>query len=105
MKHLKVVRDFRRKRFLLTGMIRSGDGEYECVVLDLSPGGARLRVGGSFVRLQRVDLAIDRCGPLRGVIAWQRDGEVGVCFTVEPRQAEERIAEGLPAFRRGPDAA
>lgn len=64
---------------------REGYATMECVVLDLSEGGARLRLGDWLDVPGHFELRIER-GPSRmAMVRHRRAGVAGVEFEIEPR--------------------
>ena len=75
-------RSFRRMRTLKKGtiIIQGGYSVYDCVVRNLSDGGAMLQVSG-FGIPSHFDLAMDAAIPRRPcTVRWRSDGAVGVSF-------------------------
>ena len=53
-------------------------GTSECRVLELSPGNATVQLDHPLPEKQAVTLHMDQLGELSGVVAWQRDGCIGI---------------------------
>jgi hypothetical protein len=74
----------RRVRALLSGKIIIGNGlmSPDCVIRDLSPGGARVRVPRTIELPSRVGLLVIKDGLLfDAIVAWRRDDEAGLAFS------------------------
>lgn len=90
-------RSHARRNVLLAGRLRHGDAWLACEVVNLSAGGAKLRVdaaargGAGLAPGQELTLELAPCGLLPGVAAWVREGELGLRFTGDPA----RLAEAL----------
>ncbi|HLJ20357.1 MAG TPA: Crp/Fnr family transcriptional regulator [Stellaceae bacterium] len=58
--------------------IVSALGLSECRVLELSPGNATVQIDHPVAENQAVTLIMERLGELSGVVAWQREGCIGI---------------------------
>jgi hypothetical protein len=80
------------RRTVLVGGRLLNDGVWEaCEVINVSVGGAKLRVWGIFCAGQVLSLDIKACGQLPGVIAWVSGDEVGLKFTADPADMAEAL--------------
>jgi hypothetical protein len=73
-----------RTRALLSGKIIVGNGVMspDCVIRDLSDGGARVRISGSIELPEAVGLLVIKDGLLfDATLAWRRGDETGLAFT------------------------
>jgi hypothetical protein len=93
-------RRHKRKPVLWSARIDTGMGAVECVILDLSLGGAKLRVIGKAPGRQRVTLTIDRFGPLEADVVWARSSHLGLRFTAPPDKVAQTIGAALPLQHR-----
>ena len=59
-------------------MLESALGLSECRVLELSPGNATVQIDHPVAENQAVTLIMERMGELSGVVAWQREGCIGI---------------------------
>lgn len=74
-------REERRRQILWSGVLQSARGPVQCLVTDISSGGARLSVGAAAVALgQAVTLLVAGMGLFRGTVVWAESGSVGVRF-------------------------
>jgi hypothetical protein len=90
-----------RRSVFLVGQVTTPTGIYECRVLNLSPNGAKLKLSTFVWTNQPISLALDSLGVFIGVVAWRRDGCVGITIK-EHRPAKRPAAAIAPA--RGPRA-
>jgi hypothetical protein len=58
--------------------LESALGFSECRVLELSPGNATVQIDHPVEENQAVTLVMERLGELSGVVAWQREGCIGI---------------------------
>jgi len=58
--------------------LESALGFSECRVLELSPGNATIQIDHPVAENQAVTLVMERLGELSGVVAWQREGCIGI---------------------------
>jgi hypothetical protein len=90
-----------RRRVLKSGIIAFNDhhSTIACGVRDLTATGARLRVDGSISAPDTFDLIIKLDGlEAHCVVAWRKDGEIGVRFTVPPRISPPKRAQVVNAL-------
>lgn len=77
-------RAFERKNVFWKARLVLPEGAINCVVYDLSMGGARVRLVAQLQKEQRVRLDIDKLSPLNAEIVWLGIGMVGIRFTDDP---------------------
>jgi CRP/FNR family transcriptional regulator, cyclic AMP receptor protein len=58
--------------------LESALGSSECRVLELSPANATIQIDHPVAENQAVTLVMERLGELSGVVAWQREGCIGI---------------------------
>lgn len=73
-------RKYTRKKALLPAKLATEGGVFECFVLDLSRGGAKVEIKDELAQGQVVTLILDPLGTFNGIVAWQRGGYLGVQF-------------------------
>jgi CRP/FNR family transcriptional regulator, cyclic AMP receptor protein len=73
-------RKYPRKKALLPAKLATEGGVFECFVLDLSRGGAKVEIKDEIAQGQVVTLILDPLGTFNGIVAWQRGGYLGVQF-------------------------
>ena len=69
-----------RKDVLWAGQVTTQAGIHECRVLDLSPNGAKVKLSTFVWTNQLVTLTLDTFGVFTGVVAWRRDGCIGIAI-------------------------
>lgn len=94
-------RRFRRARMILLGEIAAGaetarPAETECVVLDLSLNGARLRCDGALPNRGLVTLRTRRFPPLTAQVVWRAGAEAGLRFLRPPAETAALFQGVLP---------
>ncbi|MGH7014066.1 MAG: PilZ domain-containing protein [Stellaceae bacterium] len=76
------------------------EGAINCVVYDLSMGGARVRLVAQLQKQQRVRLDIEKLSPLNAEVVWLGIGMIGIRFTDDPafigRTLGPLLAGGTP---------
>jgi len=81
-----------------SAMLDSEDGDRSCLVLDFSPGGAKVRSSLSLEVGERIALRFHDAIRLFGKVAWRRGAVLGIEFRKDlPRPA--RLLEQPPAER------
>jgi hypothetical protein len=76
-------REHRRKRCLLPAQLITNAGSYDCRVLDLSKGGAKLETHAVVTPEQAVKLVVKSIGTFAGLVAWCGDGLFGMRFLAQ----------------------
>jgi hypothetical protein len=89
-------RQHKRKPVLWAARIETREGPCECIILDLSLGGAKVRSPASVVKEQMVTLVIDRFGALNAQVIWARSGKLGLRFVDQPDQIAHVLGATLP---------
>jgi|SRR5579863_1656403 len=98
-----------RKDVFWVGQIITPAGIHECRVLNLSPGGAKIKLSTFVWASQTVTLTLDSLGVFTGVVAWRRDGCVGIAIK-EQRVPDTRLTRrtstwsATAAISAGPNA-
>jgi hypothetical protein len=92
----KEFRRFRRKAVILASKLETDRGVFECVALDLSLGGARLRLGENVQILERVTLVLAKYGRFPSEIVWRNASEAGLQFGEAPEQIAKRFGTAIP---------
>jgi hypothetical protein len=90
------IRKFPRRLVLLSGAIYIENRPIECRVLDISAGGAHIRVDEPFVHDSRFPLMIYRFGEFPSEVAWERETDLGIVFIDDPSEIEKIIGHLLP---------
>jgi len=84
-------RGYVRRDVLVAGRLECGGIWTACEVLNVSAGGARLRVPIPYGLGERLCLDIESCGRFAAVVAWARGDEVGLKFSCDPAQTAEAL--------------
>ena len=93
----KERRRFQRKSVLLNATIETPHGAVQCVALDLSLGGARIRIHEKLEPLDRVALTLEKFGRFPGHVVWRNASEAGLQFSEPPNEVAVRFGpEFLP---------
>ena len=86
----------RRCSVLMSGGVIVDGERYDCVVKNLSLGGARLTCDRPLAAEIPVVLDIQRFGLFPAKVAWQHNGEYGLCFALPPSQVAAMVGDVLP---------
>jgi hypothetical protein len=92
----KEFRRFRRKSVILASKLETSHGVFDCVALDLSLGGARLRLDGSVEILERVVLVLGKFGRFPCEVVWRNATEAGLQFADAPEEIATRFGNIIP---------
>lgn len=68
----------------------------QCVALDLSLGGARIRVQGKLEMQEHVALVLAKFGRFPGQVVWRNDAEAGLQFSDAPEEVAQRFGSDIP---------
>ena len=93
-----------RKRVLWAAKLARGAKRYDCVVVDLSLGGARIHLAQPVSKGELVTLMLDHLGALRAEIVWQEEQSIGLRFVEETKIIAEMIGSRLPLATTTPTA-
>jgi PilZ domain len=85
-----------RKRVLWAAKLACGAKRYDCVVVDLSLGGARIHLSEPVTKGEIVTLKLDRLGPLRAEVVWQEEQSIGLRFVDDAKTIADVIGDRLP---------
>ncbi|MDH5749800.1 MAG: PilZ domain-containing protein [Rhodospirillales bacterium] len=89
-------RKFPRRTVLFSGKNYSGVRIFKCRVIDISLGGARVKVDKYFQYDPIVTLRIDRFGDFACEVVWQEDTLLGLAFLDPPAKILNSIGSLLP---------
>jgi hypothetical protein len=93
-------RRYKRAKVVWPATLIADSGQFDCIVLDLSANGARVRIGEGMPALSGdITLEISRFGAFRGEAAWQTETEIGLRFAEDPTIVADVLGETLPALR------
>lgn len=82
-----------------TGRIVAASRVLDCVILNISASGAKLRVFESMELPQRFTLIVDRFGDFPTELVWRDRRSAGVRFVGDPAQIGQTFAQALPVSR------
>jgi len=85
-------REHRRRKCLLPAQLITNAGSYDCRVLDLSKGGAKLETSAVVTPEQAVTLVVKQIGTFAGLVAWCGAGFFGMRFLAQHGTASLRAA-------------
>jgi hypothetical protein len=85
-----------RKRVLWAAKLAHGPARFDCVVVDLSLGGARIYLAQPLGKGEIVTLKLDQMSTLRAEVVWQEGHSIGLRFTDEPQKIVDTIGARLP---------
>lgn len=84
-------RGFARQTVLVSGRLLNERLWEACEVINVSVGGAKLRVWGIYCAGQELTLEIKACGRFSGLVAWVRGDEIGLKFSSDPAETAEAL--------------
>jgi hypothetical protein len=93
-----------RKRVLWAAKLARGAKRFDCVVVDLSLGGARIHCAQPMTKGETVTLILDRLGALRAEVVWQEEQSVGLHFVEDAKTIAQMIGNRLPLVTTAPTA-
>ena len=88
--HPRERRKYTRKKAFLPAKLATETGAFECFVLDLSRGGAKIELKEELPKGLPVTLVLEPLGTFNGIVAWQKGGYLGMEF------GELRIGAATP---------
>ena len=80
-----------RCSLLWTATIEVRGKRFEGTIVDLSPGGARLRFDAALTQGDELNLILKELDVLGGRVVWQREGEAGIQFMLAPEEVTARV--------------
>ncbi len=101
----RAMREHARSAVFWSGAVRGGREDVECVVLNMSPGGAKVRLLKRFVGDgSPVILHVDRLGGYTCEVVWVEGNTMGLRFLRDPSQIAGEIEQGLRQAPKQPRA-
>jgi len=91
-----------RCSLLWTATIEVRGKRFEGTIVDLSPGGARLRFDAALTQGDELNLILKELDVLGGRVVWQREGEAGIQFMLAPEEVTARVEGKLGLDLRRP---
>lgn len=89
-------RQYKRKPVLWGAKLETATGRHECITLDLSLGGAKLRLAVPVAMHDTVTLVLERFGALAAEVAWVEGRTIGIRFTEDPQHVADILGRSLP---------
>ena len=95
-------RRFDRSELQLPARLKRGDTEYACRIVNISAGGARLRLESESQLEEGDDIALelDGLGQFPAKTVWRRDWVLGIEFGGDPETMAE-VVMGLAMYSSG----
>lgn len=84
-----------RKRVLWTARLETKDGALDCIILNVSRSGAKLRLTVPPLLLQPVKLVMESYGTLPAEIVWQQADNMGIRFDADPDEVAKILGDAL----------
>jgi PilZ domain len=84
-------RRFRRLPVLFSGTVHQDAASFDCVIKDISAGGAQLITERPLARDRDFILDIDRAGLFTSRMVWREENRIGMMFLHEPNSVAQRI--------------
>lgn len=94
--HGPAMRRYRRKPVIWAAKLAASSGVVDCIILDLSSGGAKLKVSSIMPLNEAAVLVFGKFGTFPCRIVRSSAGEVGIEFTDPPKAIADRLSEILP---------
>jgi hypothetical protein len=84
-----------RKRVLWAARLETTGGPLDCIILNVSRSGAKLRLTAPPLLLQQVQLVMESYGTLAAEIVWQQVDNVGIRFNADPAAVAKILGDAL----------
>ena len=81
------------------GKLHVGDRTVDCVVLNISVGGAKIRVAGPVDTASTVRLRIERIGVFSGRVVWHKGTTMGIQFHDQLREIDSIVEDMQPSTK------
>lgn len=92
---MKERRRFERKQLLWAATVEVRGQRFEGTIVDLSPGGARIKFDAAVATGEELTLVLKQLDDLGAKVVWQREGEAGLQFLLAPEEVAARIQQKL----------
>ena len=96
-------RDHPRFTVVWTGRIQLSPKPVECVILNISASGAKLRVFAHVDLPSDFTVTVDRFGDFPATLVWSDGRSAGVNFNGDPQKISQIFATALPTARLNAD--
>jgi PilZ domain len=93
----KEIRAHKRKRVSWDATLQQGGLAWACKVVDVSPGGAKIRIDERLTINSQVMLTIDRLGNFPGEVRWEDEDFAGIRFLEDPGVVQARLRGSVAA--------
>ena len=90
-------REHERREILTKAKILDGQDWHDCLIINISVRGAKIRIESQFLQGGEVRLQIGNFGDFGGVIAWHNAREIGITFTDDPLEMAD-VVMGLAMY-------
>ena len=90
-------RKYERQTVLVEAKIQDGRAWHDCRIVNISVGGAKLRINRQFITGAAVLLHIGHFDQFSGTVVWQQTDEMGVKFTHDTTEIAE-VVMGLAMY-------
>ena len=97
-------RRYRRYSVVLSGRFHRGKTSSDCIILDLSPTGAKLKMSHPLAQKAVGTLESTRFGMIPAEVVWRNDETLGIRFLDEPNWVAGLLSMVLPMTRFQPNA-
>ncbi len=67
------------------------DDVKDCAILDISPGGAKLKSGSAVASNTDIVLDLDKIGKFTAIAVWCSKGTIGIKFTDDPSRTADAV--------------
>jgi hypothetical protein len=88
---LKERRRFERRKMPVAATIEVRGERFEGQIIDLSPGGARIRFDAPMAAGEELKVVLQELNQLGAQLVWRREGEAGVRFLLAPQEVAPRL--------------
>ena len=92
----KIRRKFERVTVLWSGTLNCGTQILDCLIVNVSAGGAMVRVEAPDLCKKSVVLRSPRFGELAGEVTWRQGKELGIEFKETPEAVSKLLGKALP---------
>jgi hypothetical protein len=86
-------REYERKPVLWNAKLHQDGRIWKCKAVDISPGGAKVRIDERLTINSWVLLTVDHVGSFPGEVRWQNDNVAGIRFLEDAAVVEERLSK------------
>lgn len=90
---IEYERDYPRETLRTKAKIMIDEQWRDCVIINISPSGAKLNIGLNVSRGKTALIQIGEFGPFSATVAWCHDDEIGVKFDHDPSEMTRVLIE------------